>query len=141
MSTAPGTRQQRDDALRRGPHKSSQRSEREFVSAEMVDLCRQGYWMVLPYSTVAAWPMLPISPLGVVPQRDRQPRLIVDYSFSQLNADTLRLAPAEAMQFGRALQRVLTRIVHADPRYGPVHLAKIETKQNKTKTNYWVFTA
>jgi hypothetical protein len=125
VSTAPWTRQQRDDALRRGPHKSSQ-SEREFVSAEMVDFCRQGYWMVLPYSTVAAWPMLRISPLGVVPQRDRRPRLIVDYSFSQLNADTLRLAPAEAMQFGRALQRVLTRVVHADPRYGPVHLAKID---------------
>ena len=32
----------------------------------------------------------------------------------------------KAMQFGRALQRVFTKIVYAHPRYGPVHLAKID---------------
>jgi hypothetical protein len=38
------------------------------------------------------------------------------------------LAPRKAsMQFGPALrQRIFTRIVHADRRYGPVHLAKID---------------
>jgi hypothetical protein len=61
-----------------------------------------------------------------VPQRDRRPRLIVDYTFSGLNQDTLQLAPREAMQFGRALQRVFTTLVHADARYGPVHMAKID---------------
>jgi hypothetical protein len=35
------------------------------------------------------------------------------------------MAPKEAMQFGRALSRVLTTIVHADQRYGPVFLSKI----------------
>ena len=30
------------------------------------------------------------------------------------------------MQFGRALQRVLTTIVHANARYGPVYMAKID---------------
>jgi hypothetical protein len=30
------------------------------------------------------------------------------------------------MQFGKALQRVFTTLVHADPRYGPVYLAKID---------------
>ena len=30
------------------------------------------------------------------------------------------------MQFGRALQRILTQIVHSDPTYGPVRLAKID---------------
>ena len=52
--------------------------------------------------------------------------MIVDYSFSHLNDDTIPLAPREAMQFGRALQRVLSTIVHANPRYGPVHMAKID---------------
>lgn len=67
-----------------------------------------------------------MSPLGAVHhQRDRQPRLIVDYSFSDVNAETLQLAPPEAMQFGRCLQRVLPRVVHADPAYGPVYLSKI----------------
>ena len=30
------------------------------------------------------------------------------------------------MQFGRALQRVFTTIIHAHPRYGPVQMAKID---------------
>ena len=51
-------------------------------------------------------------PLGVVPQRDRRPRLIVDYTFSGVSGDTLRLAPRKAMQ--------------AHPRYEPVYLAKID---------------
>ncbi|KAI2491968.1 hypothetical protein MHU86_22588 [Fragilaria crotonensis] len=100
--------------------------DRAFVFDEMTDFCKQGYWIVLPYSEVREWRMLRISPIGAVPQRDRRPWLIVDYSFSDLNAKTLQLAPAEAMQFGWALQRVFKHIVEADPRYGPVHLAKID---------------
>jgi hypothetical protein len=38
----------------------------------------------------------------------------------------LKWAPRESMQFGRALQRILTTLVHAHPRYGPVHMAKID---------------
>lgn len=125
MHTPPWSAERKAQAFRRGPHKSSH-GERAFVSAEMVDFCRQGYWLVLPQEVVAEWPNLRISPLGVVPQRDRRPRLIVDYSFSDVNAETVHLAPAEAMQFGRALQRICTAIVHANRRYGPVHLAKID---------------
>ena len=50
----------------------------------------------------------------------------MDYSFSDVNSETVLLAPAEAMQFGKALQRVMTRVVQAEPRYGHVHLAKID---------------
>lgn len=116
-----------DEAFCLGPHKSSQ-GERAFVSAagEMIDFCRQGYWLVLPQGVVSDWPNLRILPLGVVLQRDRRPRLIVDYSFSSVNAETVQLAPHEAMQFGRALQRVLSIIVHVNRRYGRVHLAKID---------------
>ncbi|KAI2489281.1 hypothetical protein MHU86_25315 [Fragilaria crotonensis] len=126
MTSAPWSAQRNVQAMQRGAHKSSH-GEREFVCTEMLDFCRQGYWIVLPYDAVAAWPGLRISPLGVVPQRDRRPRLIVDYSYSGINSETLPLAPKEAMQFGRALQRVMTTIVHADcGRYGPVYLAKID---------------
>lgn len=62
----------------------------------------------------------------MVPQRDRRPRLIVDYTFSSVNADTVPIAPKESMQFGRALNPVMEKVVKADPRYGPVHLAKID---------------
>jgi hypothetical protein len=108
-----------------GTHKSSH-DGRAFVFEEILDFCNQGYWAVLPYTAVRQWQGLRIFPLGVVPQRDRRPRLIVDYSFSGINADTLPLAPHESMQFGRALQRVLAKIVHADPRYGPVFMSKID---------------
>ena len=124
-STAPWGPTRCDDSMRRGPHKSAQ-DERAFVCEEILDFCHQGYWAVMPYSAVRQWKNLRISPLGVVPQRDRRPRLIVDYSFSGVNADTVPLAPKDSMQFGRALQRVLAKIVHADPRFGPVHLAKID---------------
>lgn len=125
LATPPWDAQQQHAAIARGPHKSSH-GERSFVCEEILDFCRQGYWIVLPYHTACDLPNLRISPLGVVPQRDRRPRLIVDYTFSGLNPDSIPLAPREAMQFGRALQRVLTTIVHADPRYGPVYLAKID---------------
>ena len=113
--TAPWSPEQCDEAMRRGPHKSAY-DETEFVCTEILDFCRQGYWAVLPYHLVRHWMGLRISPLGVVPQRDRRPRLIVDYSFTGLNDDTVPLAPKEAMQFGRALQQVLHTIVRTNPK-------------------------
>jgi hypothetical protein len=62
----------------------------------------------------------------VVPQRDRRPRLIVDYTFSGVNPETVKMAPPEAMQFGKTLLRVLQTIVDADPAFGPVKLGKID---------------
>jgi hypothetical protein len=65
-------------------------------------------------------------PLGVVPQRDRRPRSIIDYTFYRINEDTVVMAPPEAMQFGKALWRVLAGIVHASPGLGPVYLSKVD---------------
>ncbi len=124
-SPPPWGMHRRDEAVLRGPHKSSH-AEREFVATEIIDFCAQGYWAVLPYRHVRHWAGLCISPMGVVPQHDRRPRIIVDYSFSGVNLDTVPLAPKESMQFGLALQRVISAIVHADPRYGPVYLSKID---------------
>jgi hypothetical protein len=69
---------------------------------------------------------LRLNPLGVVPQRDRRPRTICDYSFFAVNLDTVPVAPQESMQFGRALHRVLKQVSDADPRLGPIHLSKID---------------
>ncbi|KAI2493227.1 hypothetical protein MHU86_21301 [Fragilaria crotonensis] len=136
MRTAPWTHEQIMTAAKRGCHKSA-RDHTEFVCEELVDFCRQGYWTVLPLDAVQHWPELRLSPLGVVPQRERRPRLIVDYTFSGVNQDTARLGPAEAMQFGRALQRVLTQIVHADPRFGPPKLAKIDIADGFYRVWLW----
>ena len=50
-----------ENAMQRRPHKSSH-LEREFVSEEMLDFCRHGYWMVLPYDCVRHWKGLQIPP-------------------------------------------------------------------------------
>jgi hypothetical protein len=56
---------------------------------------------------------------------------IVDYSFSasslpSVNADTLKSAPPQAMQFGKALRRLLQAINYADPAHGYVYLIKVD---------------
>jgi hypothetical protein len=111
--------------MKRGPHKSAIEHS-SFLDEEMATMVSRGQWMVLPYSMVRDIPGLRISPIGVVPQHDRRPRTIVDYTYYRLNADTVLLAPSEAMQFGRALQRILQRIVQADLRHGPVYMCKVD---------------
>jgi hypothetical protein len=112
-------------AAHRGSHRSA-KEDVAFVCTEMLEFCNQGFWTVLPLSVALTLPHLRLSPLGVVPQRNRRSRLIVDYTFSGVNGDTVQLAPPEAMQFGKALNRILATVVHANPAYGPVFLAKID---------------
>ena len=85
--------------------------------------------MVVPYEAVQFLPNVLISPLSVVPQRYRRPRLIliVDYTYSVLNAErTVPRVLRKAMQFGRMLQLVCSAMVQADPRYGPMCMAKVD---------------
>ena len=125
LTSSPWTTDRRDDAVRRGPHKSAIEFQ-EFLRTEMADMVAKATWSVLPYSKVKHLPNLRVSPIGVVPQHGRRPRAIVDYTFSGVNDETLKLAPQEAMQFGRALERIITQVVRADPRYGPVQFIKID---------------
>ncbi len=71
-------------------------------------------------------PGLRLAPAGVVPQRKRRPRPIMDYTYSGTNQDTLPEAPTQAMQFGATLQRLLQQLVFCDPTHGPPLLAKID---------------
>jgi hypothetical protein len=123
--SAPWTRQQKQEVIRRGPHQSAHQHV-DFLRQEYVDMIRKGRWVLLPARLTLGEKNLKLSPLGVVPQRDRLPRTISDYSFFGVNDDTIPLSPGEAMQFGRALQRILRTIARADPRLGPVYLSKID---------------
>ena len=125
FSSAPWDKQQVETALRRGPHKSA-REYNTFLREEFAEMVRRGHWTVLPYRVAKTLPGLRLSPLGVVPQRDRRPRTIADYSFYGVNRDTLPIAPDEAMQYGRALDRIIRQVVRADPKHGPVHLIKVD---------------
>jgi hypothetical protein len=125
MSTGPWSSKRRTKHVRRGPHKSCL-SHLGFIRTEMLDFVKKGYWMVLPYRLVKDLPHLRLSPLGVIPQRERRPRLIVDYTFNGVNEETVKMMPNEAMQFGRALERVLYSIHHANPHFGPVYVSKTD---------------
>ena len=58
----------------------------------------------------------------MVRQQGRRPRWIVDYSWWDVNSETLHLAPKEAMQFGHALERLLREILLANLDLGPLYL-------------------
>jgi hypothetical protein len=130
MTTTPWSDKRIEATMARGPHKSAFEYA-DFLGEELLEFVLKGQWIVLPYSVVQTLPQrvrrqLRISPMGVVPQRDRRPRVIVDYSFFGVNDETAKLAPREAMQFGKALERILRQIVESNPTHGPVYLLKID---------------
>jgi hypothetical protein len=50
-------------------------------------------------------------------QGARRLRLITDHRCFDINCETLKLAPKEAMQFGKAIERILAKIVTANPEH------------------------
>jgi hypothetical protein len=92
----------------------------------MFDMVHMGFWVVVPYSAIRLLPRLKIAPAGVVPQRDRRPRPIIDYTYNGVNTASLDLAPKHAMQFGLALPRLLQRLAYCNPKFGPPLMAKVD---------------
>lgn len=125
VKTPPWTTQQIDQAIKRGPHQSCNQYI-DFLDEEFIDMIRKGQWIILPASIAKQLKGLRVSPPGVVPQHERRPRWICDYTWSMLNEETVKLAPREAMQFGNCLDRVLREILLANPEYGPVLLNKTD---------------
>jgi hypothetical protein len=117
---------EKDLAVYRGPHPSAAHQYASFILEDIHDYVSMGYWVVLPYSSVRQFPQLKLAPAGVVPQQERRPRPIMDYSYNLVNQLSLPLANPQAMQFGGALQRFLQQLVYANPTYGPPLMAKID---------------
>jgi hypothetical protein len=76
LTTTPWDKARINAAVRRGPHKSA-KDHRAFLHTEMADMIDKHQWIVLPFDQVQDLPNLRVSPIGVVPQRDRRPRTIV----------------------------------------------------------------
>lgn len=124
MSSPSWSIEELDLAVQRGAHRSTQ-EHLDFLREEFSDMFEAGHWLVLPYSLVKSIRGLRLSPTGVVPQRDRRPRTIVDYTFYLVNQSTMNVAP-DSLQFGHALLRILQRLHRADTRKGTIYLAKID---------------
>lgn len=113
--------------MAQGCHRSAN-EHKAFIREEMSDFMDNGFYAVLPYSKVRLLPGLRLSPLGIKEERDRRPRLVVDHTWHGVNDSTIEYTTKEAMQFGGALYRILSRVHHADPRYGPTYVAKYDIK-------------
>ena len=126
MQSQHWSKAQLDAMIQRGAHKSCY-EHLDFLEEEFLDMIEKGQWLVLPYKVVRdLLPNLRLSPPGVVPQRNRRPRWIGDYSWSGVNEDTVPLAPTHAMQFGNAIHRILRHLLLANPIHGPVSLSKFD---------------
>ena len=112
-------------ALKRVLHKSATKHA-PFLREEFASMVEKGQWVVLPYLVTKRLPGLRLSPPGVKVERDRRPRWLGDYSYFKTYAETLPVACLSAMQYGRALDRLLREIVFADPALGPVYLLKAD---------------
>jgi hypothetical protein len=115
-STPPWDPTLKTTAFRRGPHPSASRQYADFLQLDMYDYVRMGFWVILPFSAISSHPYLKLAPAGVVPQRDRRPRPIMDYTYNNVNQTSLPIAPFSSMQFGSALQHILQRLA-----YSPLH--------------------
>jgi len=124
-SAPPKTPEELQAAVDRGAHPSAM-EYKEFLWEEAFEMCQRRHTMVLPFSAVKNLQGVQISPPGVVPQQGRRPRTICDLTFSGVNDTTIDLTHNDAMRFGRALRRILFQIHRADPRWGPVHLSKVD---------------
>ena len=91
LSSKPGTTAQNDAAIAHGLHKLANEYI-DFLRSEMAEMVKAAQWVVLSYSKIRGRPGLRVSPIGVVPQKERRPHTIVNYSYSSLNAETLPLA-------------------------------------------------
>lgn len=134
FSTPPWSPDKLSAAIQRGPHRSCN-EHIDFLEEEFIDMIRKGQWVILPASIAATLPDLRASPPGVIPQRDRRPRWIGDYSWSDVNEDTLPDAPLDAMQFGHAFDRILREILLANPSFGPVWLNKTDLSDGFYRVN------
>ena len=89
-------------------------------------MVEKGQWVVLPYLVAKGMPGLRLSPPGMKVERDRIPRWLGAYSYFKTNAKTFPVACFSAMQYGRALDRLIHKIVYADPALGYVYLLKAD---------------
>jgi hypothetical protein len=127
METEPWLQDLKDERFNRGLHKSCE-GHLDFLREEMLEFVEKGCWTLLPHRLAREMKHLRVLPLGIIPQRERRPRLIVDCSFWEVNGETLSLSPRESMQFGKALERILCSVGHANPRFQDVHMCKVDLK-------------
>ena len=98
----------------------------------MAKFIENKFWMILPHGMVDDSPQLVLSPAAIKDERDHKPQFLCDHSWPwgwpPVNDSTIPHLPPEAMQFGLTLDRLLFKMRHADPKFGPVRISKADIK-------------
>ena len=114
LTSGSWTEGERQATLKRGPHRSAT-EHTLFLREEFASMIEKEQLVVLPYSVAKGMSGLRLIPPGVKVERDRRPCWLGNYSYFKTNAETLPIACLSAMQYGRALDRLICKIVYADP--------------------------
>ena len=112
-------------ALKSGPHRSAT-EHTPFLREEFASMVEKGKWVVLPYLVAKGQPGLRLSPPGVKVEREQIPPWLGDYSYFKTNAKTIPVACLSAMQYGRALDSLIRKIVYVDPALGYIYMLKAD---------------
>ena len=65
----------------------------EFIHAELAKQVQVGHVAIFHLEMVLALHNLYLYPVAVIPQLGRRPRLILDFTWGELNEETIFLAP------------------------------------------------
>ena len=84
--------EEKEAAIRYGAYVSANK-EAEFINTYLGEQFQAGHVAVFPLEAVNYLHNLRLSPVGVIPQVGRRPRLIFDFTPSWLNEVSKRLAP------------------------------------------------
>jgi hypothetical protein len=98
----------------------------DFLQEEYLDFCKKGFWMLLSHDAVRPLPHLRLSLLGVVPQREKRPYVVLDYSYYSINAETAKMSAAESIQFRKANKSLWDQLTWAHPKWGRCPKYKID---------------
>ena len=120
LLTGEWMEEERLEALALGPCKSAIEHD-PFLRKEFALMVEKWQWTVIPYLVAKLLLVLRLSPPWMKVEKDRMPLCLIDYSFYKTNAETLPVACLYAMQYIRALDRLLHEIACADPSFGPIY--------------------
>ena len=88
---------------------------RPFLHEEFISMVEKEKWTVVPYSVSNRLLGLRLSPPGVKVERDGIPLWLGDYSYFKTSAKTLPVPCMSSIYHGSALDRLLRKMVFADP--------------------------
>ena len=99
--------------------------EWDFMWMEILEQIISGYIVVFTIITLEDLPRLYISPVDVISQTERRPRMSYEFLWSGKNSIVGASISLKAIYFDLYLCRVLYFILEADPLFWTVYLCKV----------------